>query len=179
MVKLFHDIESQPRLMVLNQIEVLSNNYVTAKSVITKVAKSLEKEELGFNPVLPLVCFTDDEDKYHLLTGLPIYQAALTANVERIWVFLIAAKQAEAEKAIEHALLQSKLNDRVVEPQDVTEFLDFINNTKANLTSIPGVKDGYAKLIKNNRPYNSLEDMQKKLGAKRSLNWLRAYKHKQ
>lgn len=179
MVKLIKDIQSQPRLMVLHEIEVSQNSSITAKSVITRVAKSLEKEELGFNPVLPLVCFTDEEDKYHLLTGLPIYEAALTANVERIWVFLIAAKQAEAEKAIEQAVLQSQLNDRVVEPQDVTEFLDFINNTKANLTSIPGVKDGYAKLIKNNRPYNSLEDMQKKLGAKRSLNWLRAYKHKQ
>lgn len=176
MVKLIKDIQSQPRLMLLNQIEVSQNSSITAKSVLTKIAKSLEKEELGYNPVLPLVCLTDEEDKYHLLTGLPIYQAALTANVERIWVFLIAAKKAEAEKVIEQALLQSKLNERVVEPQDVTEFLDFINNPKSNLTSIPGVKDGYAKLIRDNRSYTSLEDMQKKLGAKRSLNWLRGYK---
>ncbi|HEY9853661.1 MAG TPA: hypothetical protein V6D28_29595 [Leptolyngbyaceae cyanobacterium] len=175
MVKLIKDIQSQPRLMVLNQIEVSQTSSITAKNVIVKISKSLDKEELGFNPVLPLVCLTDEEDKYHLLTGLPIYQAALTANVERIWVFLIAAKQPESERVIEQALLQSKLNERVVEPQDVTKFLDFINNTKANLTLIPGVKDGYARLIKDNRPYNSLEDMQKKLGAKRSLNWLRAY----
>jgi hypothetical protein len=111
-----------------------------------------------------------------LLTGLPLYEAAVEAELERIWVFLIAAKQPEAEKAIEQALFQSKLNERVVEPQDVTDFLDFINNSKSDLTSIPGVKDGYAKLIRDKRVYTSLEDMQKKLGAKRGLNWLRAYK---
>ena len=47
---------------------------------------------------------------------------------------------------------------------------------ESDLTSIPGVKDGYAKLIRDKRVYSSLEDMQKKLGAKRGLNWLRAYK---
>jgi radical SAM superfamily enzyme with C-terminal helix-hairpin-helix motif len=72
--------------------------------------------------------------------------------------------------------LQSKLNERIVEPQDITEFLEFINNKKSDLTSIPGVKSGYAKLISDNRPYSSQEDIQKKLGAKRSLNWVRAYK---
>ncbi|MFB2882066.1 hypothetical protein [Floridanema aerugineum] len=177
MIKLYKGIESKPSLLVLHQIEVAQESSGTAQPILKKVSETLK--EWDFNLALPIVCVTDEEDKYHLLTGLPIYEAAVAANLERIWVFLIAAKQAEAEKAIEHALLQSKLNDRVVEPQDVTEFLDFINNAKANLTSIPGVKDGYARLIKNNRPYNSLEDMQKKLGAKRSLNWLRAYKHKQ
>ncbi|PHM11182.1 GxxExxY protein [Nostoc sp. 'Peltigera malacea cyanobiont' DB3992] len=85
-------------------------------------------------------------------------------------------QQADAEKAIEQALLQSKLNERIIEPQDVSKFLEFINNNKSNLTLISGVKDAYAKLISNNRPYVSQEDMQKKLGAKRSLKWLRAYK---
>ncbi len=111
-----------------------------------------------------------------MLTGFPIYEAAKAANLEQIWVFLIAAKQSEAEKTVEQALLQSKLNERVVEPQDVAEFLEFINNKKSDLTLIPGVKEGYAKLIKEKREYTSLEDMQNKLGAKRSLNWLRAYK---
>ena len=96
--------------------------------------------------------------------------------IEQIWVFLIAAQQPDAEKAIEQVILQSKLNERIIEPQDISKFLEFINDKQSNLTLIPGVKDGYAKLISNNRPYTSQEDMQKKLGAKRSLNWLRAYK---
>jgi len=174
MVKFYKGIQSQPSLVVLNQIEVSQEQSGTSKSDLKKVSESLKVWE--FNLALPIVCITDEEDKYHLLTGLPIYEAAVEAELERIWVFLIAAKQPEAEKAIEQALLQSKLNERVVEPQDVTDFLDFINNPKSDLTSIPGVKDGYAKLIRDRRVYISLEDMQKKLGAKRGLNWLRGYK---
>jgi len=174
MVKFYKGIQSQPSLVVLNQIEVSQEQSGTSKSDLKKVSESLRVWE--FNFALPIVCITDEEDKYHLLTGLPLYEAAVEAELERIWVFLIAAKQPEAEKAIEQALFQSKLNERVVEPQDVTDFLDFINNPKSDLTSIPGVKDGYAKLIRDKRVYTSLEDMQKKLGAKRGLNWLRAYK---
>ncbi|MEG4322073.1 MULTISPECIES: hypothetical protein [unclassified Microcoleus] len=174
MVNFYKEIESQPSFVVLNQIEIAQENSGTSISIIKKVSQSLT--DWKFNLSLPIVCLTDEEDKYHLLTGLPIYEAAKIANLVRMWVFVIAAKQPEAEKAIEQAVLQSKLNERVVEPQDVTDFLDFINNPKSPLTSIPGVKDGYAKLIRDQRVYTSLEDMQKKLGAKRGLNWLRAYK---
>ena len=174
MVKLYKGIESQPSLVVLNQIEVSQETSGTSNSILKKVSDNLKAQ--GFNFSLPLVCLTDEEDKYHLLTGLPLYEAAKAAALERIWVFLIAAKQPEAEKAIEQALLQSKLNERVVEPQDVTEFLEFINDKKSDLTLIPGVKEGYAKQIKEKRDYTSLEDIQKKLGGKRSLNWLRGYK---
>ncbi|MEG4085733.1 hypothetical protein [Microcoleus sp. POL10_C6] len=174
MVNFYKKIESQPSFVVLNQIEIAQENSGTSTSIIKKVSQSLT--DWNFNLSLPIVCLTDEEDKYHLLTGLPIYEAGKAANLVRMWVFVIAAKQPEAEKAIEQAVLQSKLNERVVEPQDVTDFLDFINNPKSDLTSIPGVKDGYAKLIRDKRVYSSLEDMQKKLGAKRGLNWLRAYK---
>ena len=174
MVNFYKKIESQPSFLVLNQIEISQENSGTSTSIIKKVSQSLI--DWNFNLSLPIVCLTDEEDKYHLLTGLPIYEAGKAANLVRMWVFVIAAKQPEAEKAIEQAVLQSKLNQRVVEPQDVTDFLDFINNPKSDLTSIPGVKDGYAKLIRDKRVYSSLEDMQKKLGAKRGLNWLRAYK---
>lgn len=174
MVNFYKKFESQPALLFLNQIEVSQENSGTSTSIIKKVSQSLT--DWNFNLSLPIVCLTDEEDKYHLLTGLPIYEAGKAANLVRMWVFVIAAKQPEAEKAIEQAVLQSKLNQRVVEPQDVTDFLDFINNPKSDLTSIPGVKDGYAKLIRDKRVYSSLEDMQKKLGAKRGLNWLRAYK---
>lgn len=175
MVKFYKGIESQPSLIVLNQIEVAQKTSGTSKSVITKVSENLKDK--GFNLSLPIVCITDEEDKYHLLTGLPIYEAAIVAGLERIWVFLLTVNQAEAEEVIEQALLQSKLNERVFEPTDIQKFLDFLNTSdKSTLMSISGIKDGYAKLIKDKRTYESLEDMQKKLGAKRSLNWLRAYK---
>jgi hypothetical protein len=174
MVKLYKGIEHQPSLIVLNQIEVAQETSGISKSVLKKLSENLKA--WGFNFSLPIVCITDKEDKYHLLTGLPIYEAAVISGIDRIWVFLIAFEQEEAEKVIEQALLQSKLNERIIEPQDVAEFIDFINNKASNLTSIPGIKDGYAKLIASNRPYASQEDIQKKLGAKRALNWLRAYK---
>lgn len=175
MVEAKKGIENKPYLLFVNQIEVFQENHGASKSELKKVISSL-KDDFKSNLALPLVCLTNEEDKYHLLTGLPIYKAAKAANLEQIWVFLIAAKQPEAEKAIEQVLLQSKLNERVVEPQDVTDFLKFLNDKKSDLTLIPGVKEGYAKLIKEKRDYTSLEDIQKKLGAKRSLNWLRAYK---
>ncbi|MEG4339945.1 hypothetical protein [Microcoleus sp. D3_18_C2] len=174
MVNFYKKLESQPALLFLNQIEVSQEKSGTSTSLLKKVSQSVR--DWNFNLSLPIVCLTDEEDQYHLLTGLPIYEATKEANLIRLWVFVIAAKQPEAEKAIEQAVLQSKLNERVVEPQDITDFLDFINNPKSDLTSIPGVKEGYAKLIRDKRVYSSLEDMQKKLGAKRGLNWLRAYK---
>ena len=176
MVKLYKGIESQPSLVVLNQIQIAQENSGTSRLTLNKIAENIK--EAGFNLIVPFVSITDEEDKYHLLTGLAIYEAAIIAGIERIWVFIIAAKQPEAEKFIEPAFLQSKLNDRVIEPQDLTGFLEFINNKNSDLRKIPGVKDGYAKLISGKRPYISQEDMQKKLGAKRSLNWLKAYKQK-
>lgn len=174
MIEFYEDITSKPCLLVLGQIKVGQEISGTSKPLLEKIAKNLK--ECGFNLSFPMACLTEEEDKYHLLTGLPIYEAAIMAELDRIWVFLIAAKQPEAEKAVEQLLLQSKLNDRIVESQDITEFLEFINHQNSDLKSIPGVKDGYAKIIAANRPYISKEDMQKKLGAKRSLNWLKAYK---
>lgn len=174
MTKIYKGIETKPGLVVLNQIEVAQESSGTSQSTLKKVSENLKEQ--GFNFALPIACITDEEDKYHLLSGLPIYEAAVAAGLERIWLFIIAAKQPDAERVIEQALLQSKLNERVVEPQDVTEFLEFINDKKSDLTVIPGVKEGYAKQIKEKGDYTSLEDMQNKLGAKRPLNWLRAYK---
>ena len=176
MVKFYQGVENQPIFMVVNEIEVPQETSGISKSIIQKILDSLKT--FGSNFSLPIVCITDEEDKYHLLTGLPIYEAAVLAGIDRLWVFLIAAKQPEAEQFIEQALLQSKLNDRVIEPQDVTDFLEFINNGNSDLTKISGVGTNYAKLISDKRPYASQEDMQKKLGAKRSLNWLKSYKQK-
>lgn len=176
MTEIKKGIANRPYLLFLNQIEVFQESSGTSKLIIEKVSNSL-KSQLKCNLALPLVCLTDKEDKYHLLTGLPIYEAAKTANVEQIWVFLIVAKQPEAEQVVEESLLQSKLNERVVEPEDVIKFLEFINKSKkSELVLIPGVKDAYANQIVDKRPYSSQKDIQQKLGAKRSLNWLRAYK---
>ncbi len=175
----YKGIESKPYLISLNQIEVFQKNSGTSDCTLEKIS-SFWKDEFKCNFALPLVCLTDREDTYHLLTGLAIYEAARIANIEQIWVFIIAAKQSEIGKAIEQVTLQSKLNQRVIEPSDVADFLTFLNNSdKPTLMSVPGIKDGYAKLILENREfskYHSLEDIQHRLGVKRTLNWLKAYK---
>jgi hypothetical protein len=173
---IFSNIESKPGVVFLSQIVVSEKNVSNSEMGVKEVIESLAK--WGFNFALPIICLTDEDDKYRLLTGLSIYESACASGIDKIWAVLIAAKQPEAEQFIDQALLQSKLNDRVIEPQDVTEFLEFINNGKSDLTKISGVGTNYAKLISDKRPYASQEDMQKKLGAKRSLNWLKSYKQK-
>ena len=172
-------IESKPYLISLNQIEVFQKDSDISQCTIEKISSSW-KDEFKCNFALPLVCLTDREDKYHLLTGLPIYEAAKVAKLDQIWVFIITESQAEIRKAIEQVTLQSKLNQRVIEPSDIADFLSFLNNSdKSTLMSVPGIKDGYAKLILDNREfskYNSFEDIQHRLGVKRTLNWLKAYK---
>ncbi|HEY9829036.1 MAG TPA: hypothetical protein V6D26_00560, partial [Stenomitos sp.] len=110
-------------------------------------------------------------------------------EVQKIWVFLIPAKQPEAEEAVEQALLQSRHNARVNKPNinekvteskdeihDVKEFLDFINDTNSDLNSIPGIGKKSAPKIADKRPYTSLAEMQNKLGSKAPLKkWLKAY----
>lgn len=164
-------IENGPGTIFLSQIIIPSipiDNF--DQKILTKVAQSLIN--LKFNLALPIVCLSDEEDKFILLTGLAIYEAARKSSVEQIWVFLIAEKQDEAEKIIEQLTLQSKLNERVIDSEDIREFLGFLNNQKSPLTSIRGIGEKYAKKIADNRPYKE-EDIQK---SKQSLNWLKAYK---
>lgn len=167
-------VESGHGLVFLSQIVEPSVKSNIANASIDAVAKSLT--EWGFNFSLPVACLTDEEDRYCLLTGLPIYEAAKKAGLKQIWVFLVASQRSDAEKVVEQMQLQSQLNEQLVGSDDLEAFRDFLNNDKSQLTSISGIKDGYAKLIKEKRPFSSVEDMQKKLGVKRSLNWLKAYK---
>jgi DNA uptake protein ComE-like DNA-binding protein len=174
MVKSSEKIESKPSLAALNQIQVPKTNSEVSKNTLKQLTKTIEEQ--GTNYALPIVCLTDKEDIYQLLTGLPIYEAAVAANLERIWVFLVAAQKNEAEKFLNKILSQSKLNELIVDTQDVNNFIKLLDKGEASiLISIPGIKEKSAKLIIDNRPYQSLEDL-KKLGAKRYLNWLRAYK---
>lgn len=118
MAELYDEIESRPYLLYLNQINIPEESSELSEAEIKKIAEGLRNRRVNF--ALPLVCLTDEEDQYQLLTGLPIYKAAEVAEVQKIWVFLIAAKQPEAEEAVEQALLQSKHNQRVGE-NDVRE----------------------------------------------------------
>lgn len=187
MAEFYDELETRPYLLYLNQINLPEVSSEPPEAEINNIAEGLGKR--GVNFALPLVCLTDEEDQYQLLTGLPIYKAAEIAGVQKIWVFLIAAKQPEAEEAVEQALLQSRHNQRVDQPnikekvaepqdelQDVKEFLEFINDTKSDLTSIPGIGKKSVPKIAGKRPYTSLEDMQNKLGSKAALKkWLKAY----
>jgi hypothetical protein len=169
-------VETKPYTLSLNQIKKIEVNSGTPKRVLNKVAKQLK--DRGFNSVLPIACLTDNDDEFLLLTGLPIYEAAKSAGLKEIWVFFVAAKQAEAEKWVEPNQMLSRLNETVVEPQDVTHFLTFINEDKSDLTSVKDIGTKTAQKIIASRPYKSLEDLQKKFGPKRSLNWIRAFKKK-
>ena len=111
-----------------------------------------------------------------MLTGLPIYEAAKAAGLRKIWVFLVAAPQLEAIEWVKQNQMMSKLNETVIEPQNVTDFLKFLNDKKSDLTSVKGIGRITAQKIIDNRAYNSLEDLQKKFGRKRPLNWIRAFR---
>jgi len=166
-------VETRPYLLPLNQIEVPEGDSGTRKQTVKQVAGFLK--EGGTNAVIPLACLTGQTDKYHLLTGLPIYEAAKTAGLKEIWVFLVAAPIQDAKKWLVQATELAKLNKIVVSSEDVAAFLKFISDNKADLTSISGIGPAFAKQIADNRPYQSLGDLQDKLGPKRPLIWIRAF----
>ena len=174
MVKFFEGEKTQPQLMPVHQIESDQGKSVQFKSEIKKVSKSLQDQK--FNLSLPVVCLTEEEDKYQLLTGLPILEAARLAELPRMWVFLIAETKPDALKIIGDFTLQSKLNQALPDQQDIQKFIDFLDKaTETELVKqISGVGKQYAKLIHSSRPFRSPEDL-KKLGPKRSLQWLQAY----
>jgi hypothetical protein len=174
MVKFFEGEKTQPWLMPVHQIESDQGNSAQFKSEIKKVSESLQEQK--FNVSLPVVCLTEEEDKYQLLTGLPILEAAKLAELPRMWVFLIAETKPNALKMIGDFTLQSKLNQALPDQQDIQKFIDFLNrSTESELIKrISGVGKQYAKLIHSQRPFQSQEDL-KKLGPKRSLQWLQAY----
>jgi hypothetical protein len=172
--KVKHNV-GQIGVVFLSQLVVNTENHGHAKNNFTQeVADGLA--DWGLNFALPIICLTSEEDKYQLLTGISIYEAALASGINKIWAILINRRKIDAEKAVQQAILQSQLNDLIIDREDIAEFLDFLNNEKSSLTSGRGIGDKYACKIRANRPYTSQEDMQKKLGSKLPLNWLRSYK---
>jgi len=175
MARIQEYIKTQPYVLFPNQIEIEGSSGIQ-KNILNKASEALKRR--GLNSVLPVVCLTDSEDKYRLLTGLPIYEAAKSAGLKDIWVFLIAAQQAEASQWLEQTMLLSKLNETVINSQDTTDFINFINDKGSDLTSIKGIGTKTAKKLIEHRAYDSLEDLQKKFGPKRPVNWIRAFKQR-
>ena len=168
-------VETRPYTLSLNQIKKIEVNSGTPKKILNKVTENLK--ETGLNSLLPSACLTDNEDEYLLLTGLPIYEAAKSAGLRKIWVFLVATQQAEASRWVEQNQMLSKFNEAVINSQDISDFLKFVNKKTSDLTSVVGIGETFAKKIRDNAPYHSLEELQSRLNQKkRPLNWIRAFK---
>lgn len=176
MAKTQENIKTMPYLLALNQIDITQlSTTETPKRLFEESVEALQTAQ--FNAILPIACLTQDEDKYHLLTGLSIYEAVKAAGLKELWVFLIALPLTKATVHFEQIALLSKLNDIVIESQDVTRFLRFLNDQEANLQKISGIGEKTAQKIIEHRPYASLEEIQQKLNKKRTVfNWLRSFK---
>ncbi|MBW4690228.1 MAG: hypothetical protein KME27_00515 [Lyngbya sp. HA4199-MV5] len=180
MIEDIRGIETKPYLVALNEIKIpkySKSDFSKSKlRSIKSVNESLKSWKFNFS--LPIVCLSEDKGKYELLTGLPIYQASVDAEIQRIWVFLVAAQRSETDKIVEEFLIQSKLNEVIFEltDDDIEEFLSFINNKNSILKRIPGVGDVFANQIAAGRPYETKEQLQEVGGKNRSINWIKAFK---
>lgn len=171
------NVQTRPYLLALNQIQVAtdtSSKGAISQKILDKVVEGLRVQKC--NLILPMACLSEaDNDQYLLLTGLPIVEAAKAAGLQQLWVLLIAAPKAEALKILEQQAILVKFNETVVEPQDFSDFINFLNNKKSELTKVPGIGEKTAEKIAAQRPYADWQDVQRKLGTKRSLNWVRAF----
>ncbi|MCV6637113.1 hypothetical protein [Candidatus Albibeggiatoa sp. nov. NOAA] len=169
-------LETKPYQINLEQLEIPAGQVSgLSRRALKDLAVTLKDNQAS--AVLPVACVTDDEDKYHLLTGFDIVEAARAAELAQIWVFVIAVPQTEAGQWMATHGTLSKLNDSLIEPNDVDNFIKLINDTKADMTMIPGIGHMTADKVAAARPYKDLADVQSKLGKKRPLNWIRAYKN--
>jgi DNA uptake protein ComE-like DNA-binding protein len=180
MGKIRDSIKTQPYLLSMSQIEVVEENInASNEKVIGKVSEILK--DIEFNLVLPIACLTEKEDKYRLLTGVNIYEAAKVAGFKELWVFLISSSQlVESKKVFEQVLTLSKLNEIAIESKDSADFLVVLNTeTISKLCSLKiGIGPKTAPKIVDNRSYSTLNEVQEKFGARRVLRWLRTYKQK-
>ncbi len=175
-------IETRPYLVRLKYIIVPQQKPVSkGDEVIAEAAKSIKK--FGYNTILPVVCLAEDR-QYHLLSGLSLYEAAKEVGNEigegsdlKIWVFVIAEWKEDAVKVLSQIPALSKLNEVIPDTADISAFRAFLNNKKSKLTSISGIGKVKADLIIKNRPYKSLDDLNKHkgFGPKQTENWLRAF----
>lgn len=172
-----YGLETRPYRAHLSQLVTPTGQSTTlTKTTLKKLVQGLKEAQT--NVVLPIACATDDEEKYDLLTGFDIYEAAKEAEFDEMWVFIIAAPKAEAMQWIALHGELSKLNDMVIDTQGVDNFIKFINAKGNDLTSINGIGAVTAEKIEKNRPYKDLADVQAKLGKKSPLKWIRAYEQR-
>ncbi|MDM8557245.1 hypothetical protein [Candidatus Parabeggiatoa sp. HSG14] len=180
MGKIRESIKTQPYLLSMSQIEVVEENTNAFNNkVIGKMSENLKDTQLNF--VLPVACVTEKDDKYRLLTGENIYEAAKLAGLKELWVFLISpSKPVESKKVFEQVLILSKLNEVAIEPEDIDNFLVLLNTrTISELCSFKiGIGPKTAPRIIENRPFSNFNQVQEIFKVRRVLRWLRTYKQK-
>ena len=173
MVKFFEDISSSPRLISIDQISTSDLLSTFTKSDIDKAANSMR--QCGHNFAFPTVCLTQEEDKYDLITGLPLLEAAKVAGLSKIWVLLLAVSKSESSALTNQLLFQNDLNQVVLDLSSIGKFICFLDQAKeSDLIQVSGIKEKTAERIKSKRPFNSLDDL-KKLGNKQPWRWLKSY----
>ena len=181
MGKIRDSIKTQPYILPIGQIEVGEENSNAANDkAIVKISENLKDTQINF--VLPVAYVTEQDDRYRLLSGGDIYEAAKLAGLKELWVFLISpSKPTESEQVFEQVRTLSKLNEITIEPEDIDDFLILLNTkTIDELCSLKiGIGPKTAPKVIENRSYSSLSEVQNKFGVKRVLRWLRTHKQKQ
>ncbi|MCK5718953.1 MAG: hypothetical protein KAH84_03265 [Thiomargarita sp.] len=180
MGKIRDSIKTQPYLLSMGQIEIgEENSNASNNKVISKISENLKDTQVNF--VLPVAYVTEQDDKYRLLSGEDIFEAAKLAGLKELWVFLISpSKPTESKKVFEQVRTLSKLNEITIEPKDIDDFLTLLNTkTISELCSFKiGIGPKTAPKVVENRSYSSLSEAQENFGLKRVLRWLKTYKQK-
>jgi len=184
MGKIRDSIKTQPYLLSMSQIEVgEENSNASSDKVIGKISENLKETQINF--VLPVAYVTEQDDKYRLLSGGEIFEAAKLAGLKELWVFLISpSKPTESKKVLEQVRTLSKLNEITIEPEDIDDFLILLNTkTISELCSFKiGIGPKTAPKVvekRSYRSYSTLGEVQAIFGVKRVLRWLKTYNHKQ
>ncbi|RKZ51901.1 MAG: hypothetical protein DRR16_14245 [Candidatus Parabeggiatoa sp. nov. 3] len=181
MGKIRDSIKTQPYLLSMGQIEVgEENSNASNDKVIGKISENLKDTQINF--VLPVAYVTEQDDKYHLLSGGDIFEAAKLAGLKELWVFLISpSKPTESKKVFEQVRTLSKLNEITIEPENIDDFLILLNTkTISELCSLKiGIGPKTAPKVVEKRSYSTLGEVQAIFGVKKVLRWLKTYNHKQ
>lgn len=171
MAKFSDYTQTQPYFVPLMSIDTNGIKSGISEKTLQKLAEGLK----GINVVLPIVCLSDKEDDYPLLSGLPIIEAAEKAGLKEMWVMMIAKPKAEALKMLHSLPDLLKLNDMFVDEQMKQDFKAVLNDKAFDLTTIKGIKEKTAEKIIKSRPYKTWEDVEKMCGKRTPLKWLQNY----
>lgn len=108
----------QASLVVLSQVinssQVKKQKYSDKEEAeINTAAKSMK--ELGTNLSAPLVCLTGDEDKYQILSGHLLLEAARRANITRLRVMVLSTTPEYAKHFVKDFEIQNKISRKISE----------------------------------------------------------------